>query len=116
MHKFSWMVMTNCDPTHEREFNEWYDDVHLKDLLRVPGIVAASRSKLTNAQMTMVDGALVLCDLKAIDAKYKYLACYSVETDNISAVLEAVKARSGTSEMEISPHLTEAYTVMYENI
>lgn len=115
MRKFTWVVLTNCDSAHEREFNEWYDNVHINDLLRIPGVVAARRSKIAQAQMTMIDGALVLCGREDIDAKYQYLACYSIETDDLAGVLQAVKDRSGTHEMEISPYLKEAYTVMYED-
>lgn len=116
MRKFIWIVLTNCDPSHEREFNEWYDNVHIGDLLRIPGIVAARRSRLSDAQTNMVDGVLVLCGPKDIGAKYRYLARYYIEAENIANVLSEVKARSNTPEMQISPYLTDAYTVMYEDI
>jgi hypothetical protein len=115
MRKFTWVVLTNCDPAHDTEFNEWYDGVHIGDLLRIPGVVSAVRSRLAEAQMSMVDGALVLCGPSAINAKYKYLACYHIEAEDVSSVLKEVKARSNTKEMEISPYLTEAYTLMYED-
>jgi hypothetical protein len=41
MRKFTWVVLTNCDPAHDTEFNEWYDGVHIGDLLRIPGVVSA---------------------------------------------------------------------------
>jgi hypothetical protein len=116
MRKFTWIVQTNCDSAHDQEFNAWYDDIHLGDLLRIPGVVAARRSKLSDSQMTMVDSTLILCDPKTLGAKYRYLALYSIETDDIAAVLAAIKARSGTSEMVISPYLIEASTVMYEDL
>lgn len=116
MRKFTWLVLTNCDPAHEKEFNAWYDDVHLKDLLRIPGVVGAKRSRLAGAQMTMVEGGLKLCGPEDIGAKHRYLACYYIETDDIAAVLEEIRVRSGTPDLEISPHLTEAYTMMFEDI
>lgn len=116
MRKFTWVVLTNCDPAHEREFNEWYDEVHIGDLLRIPGVVSAVRSRLAEPQMSMVDGALVLCAPRAINAKYKYLACYHLEAEDVSSVLKEVKARSNTKDMEISPYLAEAYTLMYEDM
>ena len=70
MRKFSWIVMTNADPSHEKEFNAWYDDVHLGDLLRIPGVTAAKRSKLCPVQMTMVGEELQLADPETIGAKY----------------------------------------------
>jgi hypothetical protein len=115
MRKFTWVVLTNCDPNHEKEFNEWYDEVHIGDLLRIPGVVSATRSVLAAAQMSMVDGGLVLCGTEAIAAKYKYLACYHIEAEDVSSVLQEVKARSNTMDMQISPYLAEAYTLMYED-
>ena len=109
------VVWTDIAPEYEVEFNEWYDGVHIGDLLRIPGVVSAVRSRLAEAQMSMVDGALVLCGPSAINAKYKYLACYHIEAEDVSSVLKEVKARSNTKEMEISPYLSDAYTIMYED-
>jgi hypothetical protein len=116
MKKFTWLVMTNCDPAHESEFNAWYDDVHLGDLLNIPGVVGARRAQLTGVQAKFVDGILTLCDSKSIDAKFRYLAFYNIESDEVASVLETVKARAGTSEMVISPYLTEAHTLLYEDL
>jgi len=116
MRKFTWLVLTNCDPDFESEFNRWYDEVHIGDLLRVPGIVGARRSKLADAQMSMVDDGLALIGANELSLKYKYLACYYIEANDASTVLREVKARSGTPQMEISPHLTEAFTLMYEDL
>jgi hypothetical protein len=47
MTKSIWMVTTRCsDPSREDEFNRWYDEVHLPDLLKVPGLAAAERYRL----------------------------------------------------------------------
>ena len=38
------LVETNFgDPLREKEFNEWYDRMHLPDILETPGFVAARR-------------------------------------------------------------------------
>ncbi len=37
------LALTNSVPGREAEFNGWYDEVHVKDLVAVPGIVAAQR-------------------------------------------------------------------------
>lgn len=114
MRKYTWAVLTNCDPTHEKEFNEWYDTVHLQDLLRIPGIVSAGRCKVAGTQMTMTETGLSLCGPAALGLKYRYIAYYNIETDDIEAVLKEVIARSNTPQMVISPYLTEAFTVMCE--
>ena len=114
--KYTWVVLTNCDSMHEREFNEWYDQVHLRDLLRIPGVTGATRAIISTSQMAMAGGSLTIATAQSIDAKYKYLACYHLETDDIDGFFETVRSRSGTPEMIISPYLLDAYTVMYEDI
>jgi hypothetical protein len=114
--KFTWVVLTNCDADHEDEFNRWYDEVHLGDLLRVPGIVGARRAVLADAQMSMVGDGLALIGSDGLSLKYKYLACYYIEAAEAASVLKEVKARSGTPAMQISPYLTEALTLMYQDL
>ena len=37
-------VETNCrDKTREAEFNDWYSNVHLPDMLKCPVVVATKR-------------------------------------------------------------------------
>ena len=44
MEKWINMVETNCsDPSREREFNDWYDNMHVPDVLKTPGFVAVTR-------------------------------------------------------------------------
>jgi hypothetical protein len=44
-------------PQREGEYNDWYDRVHLNDVLSIPGVVAASRYRLSagGAQMQLTD-------------------------------------------------------------
>jgi hypothetical protein len=50
-----WLMMVrtvNTDATKEREFNAWYDDIDIPDVLKVPGYWRARRGRtiqLTNA-------------------------------------------------------------------
>ena len=42
----TWIVLVEAscaDPAREDEFNEWYNQVHLPDVLETPGIVKALR-------------------------------------------------------------------------
>jgi hypothetical protein len=43
MEKHVFVVFTNAVEGQEDIYNEWYTDVHLKDVPKVPGIVAAQR-------------------------------------------------------------------------
>jgi hypothetical protein len=44
MENYLLMVQVNCtDPLREKEFNQWYDEIHLPDMLKVPGLIKAIR-------------------------------------------------------------------------
>lgn len=86
------LALTNAADGREDEFNDWYDNRHLGDVLQVPGFVSAQRFKLSGAQR--------------MDAPpYKYLAIYEIETDNIQETIAALSARSGTALLPISDAL-----------
>jgi hypothetical protein len=50
----------------EGEYNSWYDSVHAKDVLKIPGFLSCTRFKLSEAQFG------------PIDAPGNYLAVYEV--------------------------------------
>src|SRR5215212_9706989 len=72
MKRYMFVVLTDPMPGGEAEYNEWYNTVHLQDLVKLPGIKAAQRYKLA--------------PISAADGKQKYLALYEIETDDVSKV------------------------------
>jgi len=90
MEKHMFVVFTNAVEGQENIYNEWYTDVHLKDVLQVPGIVAAQRFKLSDVQRD------------APPFPWQYLALYEIETDDLNRTLAALRERAGTSAMVIS--------------
>jgi hypothetical protein len=79
-------------PEEETEFNDWYDNTHLGDVLKTPGFVAATRYKLSSAQP---EGSN--------PATNKYLAIYEIEAENVQAALDALVA--GRPDRYLSPTL-----------
>lgn len=114
MTRYRWLVFTNCAPGREEDFNRWYDEVHIGDLLRVPGMVRAARSTLSPAQATMETGEIELCGPERIGARFRHLAIYEFDAEDPMTVLTEIQKRANTPEMEISPDLGEVYTVLYE--
>jgi hypothetical protein len=99
---FKYLVLTNPVKGREDEYNQWYDNVHLGDVLRVDGFVAAQRFK---------------ADPKvAADAPFQYMAVYDIEADDPQAVLEGLNARAGTPDMVLSDALDQSnvLAVVYE--
>lgn len=90
MAKYTFVVLTNPTPGKEAEYNEWYNKIHIADVLNVPGFVAAQRFKLADTQFG--DGYQT----------HRYLALYELETDDLQGSLKELKKRIGTPEMVIS--------------
>lgn len=76
MEKHIVVVALNCsDPEKEGEFNEWYNTIHLPDVLETPGFVRATRWEHTNPK----------------EGDAKFLALYDVETDDVRATMKALQ-------------------------
>lgn len=86
----------------EQEFNDWYDNTHIPEILSLPGMTAAQRFKLTQP-------------LGPQPESFPFLTVYEAETDDIGGTIGALvqAAQSG----KLTP--TEAsdkqnYTAFYE--
>jgi hypothetical protein len=93
MAKHVFVVLTNPVAGKEDSYNDWYTNVHLGDVLQVPGIIAAQRFKLSDVQRGEPP------------FPWRYLALYDVDTDDLNHTLAVLKERSGTSAMVISDAL-----------
>jgi hypothetical protein len=94
------------DPDGEEEYNRWYRDVHIPELLAVPGFVGARRYRVRD-------------DLtRGETRKPRYLTVYELEADDLAAPLTAMRARSQASGAAVSaprPPLSAATVVtVYE--
>lgn len=77
MEKWLYIVQTVCaEPEKDAEFQEWYDKVHVPDLLKAPGFVSGTR--YVNKEPNEVQG--------------RYVAIYEVETDDIDKTWEQYRA------------------------
>jgi len=78
------LVETNCvDASREKEFNDWYTNIHLPDVLDTPGFTAARRYEAKEFR----------------DGRGKYLAVYEIETDDIDRTM-AVRLEKRKREVE----------------
>jgi hypothetical protein len=81
----------------ETEFNDWYDNVHSKEVLALDGVRSCRRFRLGPAQVMPGD------DVTA----YRYLALYEVETDNWDAFVAAFQNGFADGRITIRPDLLE---------
>ena len=110
MPKGVFVVLTSpATPEQDEALNSWYDDVHLPEVLEVPGIVSARRFKIASAQTTD-DATLGTDDV--------YLAIYEVDGDFETVAAEIPRrATDGTFTMTDSMRIeTPPRTVIYEEI
>ena len=67
------IVETNCaDASREEEFNNWYDNIHIPDVLETPGFLAATRHVIDEPQ----------------EGQGKYLTVYEIETEDMDKTME----------------------------
>ncbi|MGW1029473.1 hypothetical protein ACWD4J_38315 [Streptomyces sp. NPDC002577] len=81
------LVYSNAREGRDEEFNEWYDKVHLPDLLSIPGVTAATRYRVQTR-----DGEI---------PEHRYLTIYELEGDP-EAVLQELRSRSASGEFRRS--------------
>jgi hypothetical protein len=67
-------------PDRDREYNTWYDDVHLPQLVALDGFVSARR-------------------LRPVNAEGPYVAIYEIEGDDLQAILDNMIANAGQLTM-----------------
>ena len=105
MSKGVFIVFTNVtNPEHDEDYNDWYDNTHLADVVKVPGFVAATRYRVSEAQA------------KGMEPQHRYLSIYEVEGDDLQGALDTL-GRAGRN-MVISEHLDgqRAAAYLYEEI
>ncbi|MAG31182.1 MAG: hypothetical protein CL908_09885 [Deltaproteobacteria bacterium] len=94
------IVFTEPMPGREDEYNKWYDEVHLKEVLEVDGFVAAQRFELSETQAA-VGG-------EPAEPPSRFMAIYEIEADDAQKVLDGLGASAGTMNMSDAMNMAEA--------
>ncbi|MCU4186663.1 hypothetical protein K6U06_20025 [Acidiferrimicrobium sp. IK] len=96
------LVLSNPVDGRESEFEKWYEEVHLGEVLAVPGVVSAQRFKMAQGPN----------DELMPPPPHRYLAVY--ELDRTPAeVLGSFLERVGSGQMVLSESLDLAGVVMH---
>lgn len=75
MEKWLLIVESNCaDPDREQDFNEWYNNTHLPDMLELSSVIRATRYENMNPG----------------DGEAKYVALYEVESEDFQETLNEI--------------------------
>ena len=97
MGRYKLVVLANPVEGREDEFNDWYSNTHLADVVAIPGYRSAERFRLL--------------DPMGFPHAQRYLAIYDIETDDPERATAALLARRGTELMMISDALDQTKTV-----
>ena len=79
------LVFTNALDGWDEEFNRWYDEIHLPEVLTLPVFSGAERFRLADAQMFA-------------GQRFRYLAIYEYR-GTAAAALEALMGAAGGFRM-----------------
>ncbi|MBT2186074.1 DUF4286 family protein [Sphingobium nicotianae] len=93
MPTYKMVVFTNPRDHRDDEFNQWYDERHLSDLLSLPGMKTAERYKVV------------------LGEGWRYLAIYDVETDDLDGLMTEMYRRVDDGEIFMSPAFDEHYNL-----
>lgn len=89
MGKYKLVVMSDSiDAAHEEEYNAWYNDRHLRDVVAIPGFASAQRFELKTTVMGNFTN--------------KYIAIYDMDCDDPQHALDTMMEVRGTETMPIS--------------
>jgi hypothetical protein len=105
MPHFKYIVFTEPKAGQEDAYNDWYDNVHLAEVIAVEGFVAAQRFKIVDVQGNAPGAS-------------RYLAIYEIEADNPNAVIDRLMALGTGGGMVLSDALdaARATTILYQAI
>lgn len=102
MAKYKMVILSRPTEGREDEYNEWYQNVHLGELVALDGIVSGRRYRRART-------------LGERDS-FPYLAIYDIETDDIDGVVLGLThtAEQGRLTMSDAMDTETAYAVVYE--
>jgi hypothetical protein len=89
--KYTFVVLTEAIEGKEDEYNDWYTNTHLADVLKLKAFVSAQRFRFA-----AVDGPDATPPLR------KYLALYEIETDDLQVAWDELINAIDTEKMVFS--------------
>jgi hypothetical protein len=95
MARYQYVILSRAVDGELEKFERWYDEVHLADVLKVPGIISARRFRIIS-QIVEDIAAPAWCSL----------AIYEMETDDPLKVQRAIFRLSGSAAMPLTDALS----------
>jgi hypothetical protein len=102
------VFLVNSNPTEgkEEEYNDWYDNVHLAEVVEVPGIVSAQRLKYSGASFDPES-----------PSRHGYIALYEIDVEgDPAAVLDTLRSMVEKGDMVVPDSITDIDAWIYSPI
>lgn len=93
--KYKMVVFTNAVEGKDKDFNDWYQNTHLKQIVSIKSFKAAQRFRFTTS---ITPGGPDLA---------RYLAIYDIETDDIAAALGAMGELAASGRMPLPDSMAQ---------
>ncbi len=102
MPNYKMIVMSRPLDGREVEYDDWYQNFHLAQVVAIPGFKSAQRFRMASR-------------LGAGEV-WPFLAIYEIETDDIDTVVREIHARAGGAALLVSESIdtATAYACIYE--
>lgn len=97
MAQYKMVVLSAPVPGREAEYNHWYQQVHLPEVLRLPGFVAAQRLRLAQ---NLVE-----------TAAHPYAAIYELETEDLPGLLQRLRDAAANGGLQMSEAIDTASAI-----
>ncbi|CAI7975993.1 MULTISPECIES: DUF4286 family protein [Parafrankia] len=78
----------------EDEYNKWYSEEHVPDILKIPGFVGARRYRVRDT-----------ADVTADPGTLEYITIYEIEADDLATPLQDLRASSNAGRVRRSSSL-----------
>lgn len=98
MPDFKMIAFTNAVEGRDAEFNRWYDDVHLGEVMAIPGFSGARRFRIHPTGEE--------------PPRHAYVAIYDMNTDDPGAVLAALVESVEGGRLDMSDALADDAEMM----
>lgn len=102
MGRYVFAVHSNPVEGREEEYNDWYSNRHIQDLLACPGIISARRLMLADQQV------------RPVPQPFKYFSLYEIETDDLQGFIDELLSRAGTERMPRGSALGDSSAVLWK--
>jgi hypothetical protein len=91
MPRYKLIVLSNAVKGQEDEYNDWYSNQHLADVVAVQGFSSAQRFKIRSVTQG--------------DLPQKYMAIYEMDAEDPEAAMAHLTSQSNSGGMYVSPAL-----------